>query len=61
LLLNLRYIKQKKYKSAIDLLFSGAKTLLKHKQTGSGIDLSLYLIDAYNEEEMPVTEESRGI
>lgn len=47
--------------SAIDLLYSGAETLLKHKQTGSGIDLSLYLIDAYNEEQMSVTEESRGI
>ncbi|RIA93012.1 hypothetical protein C1645_37012 [Glomus cerebriforme] len=55
-----RYIKQKKYKSAIDLLFSGAQTLLKHKQTGSGSDLSLYLIDAYNEEKMPVTDESRA-
>lgn len=55
-----RYIKQKKYKSAIDLLFSGAQTLLNHKQTGSGTDLSLYLIDAYNEEKMPVTDESRA-
>ncbi|CAB4434396.1 unnamed protein product [Rhizophagus irregularis] len=55
-----RYIKQKKYMSAIDLLYSGAETLLKHKQTGSGIDLSLYLIDAYNEEQMSVTEESRA-
>ncbi|RIB14577.1 hypothetical protein C2G38_1973012 [Gigaspora rosea] len=55
-----RYIKQKKYSRAIDLLFSGAQTLLKHKQTGSGVDLSLYLIDAYNDEEMVVNEESRA-
>ncbi|CAG8696903.1 2834_t:CDS:2 [Cetraspora pellucida] len=42
------------------LLYSGAQTLLKHKQTGSGVDLSLYLIDAYNDEEMAVNDESRA-
>ncbi|CAG8614947.1 5815_t:CDS:2 [Paraglomus brasilianum] len=55
-----RYIKQEKHNSAIELLYSGGQLLLEHKQIGSGTDLSLYLVDAYKEAEIPVTEESRA-
>ncbi|CAG8529690.1 1843_t:CDS:2 [Diversispora eburnea] len=55
-----RYLKQKKFDHAIDLLFSGAQLLLTHKQTGSGGDLCLYMITAYSEAELPVSEESRA-
>ncbi|KAF9934830.1 hypothetical protein FBU30_010803 [Linnemannia zychae] len=54
-----RYVKANNYKDAIDLLYSGALLLLKHKQTGSGTDLALYLIEVYNLAKVPVTEESR--
>ncbi|KAG9285574.1 hypothetical protein G9A89_006563 [Geosiphon pyriformis] len=54
-----RLIKQKQYSKAIDLLYTGARSLLEHKQSGSATDLSLYMIDAYSEGELPVTDESR--
>ncbi|CAG8603255.1 6337_t:CDS:2 [Ambispora leptoticha] len=54
-----RLIKQKQYDKAIDVLYSGAQSLLEHKQSGSGTDLSLYLIDAYLAEELSVNDESR--
>ncbi|KAF9959304.1 hypothetical protein BGZ72_009881 [Mortierella alpina] len=54
-----RYVKAHNYKDAIDLLRSGALLLLQHKQSGSGTDLALYLIEVYNLEKTPVTEESR--
>lgn len=40
-----RYIKQKKYNDALLLLHSGAETLLKHGQSGSGTDLALYFVE----------------
>ncbi|KAG0366937.1 hypothetical protein BC939DRAFT_434232 [Gamsiella multidivaricata] len=54
-----RYVKAHNYKDAIDLLHSGSLLLLKHKQTGSGTDLAIYLIEVYNLDKVPVTEESR--
>ncbi|CAG8522102.1 5144_t:CDS:2 [Ambispora gerdemannii] len=54
-----RLIKQKQHSKAIDILYSGARSLLEHKQSGSGTDLSLYLIDAYLTEELSVNDESR--
>ncbi|CAG8486405.1 3691_t:CDS:2 [Acaulospora colombiana] len=54
-----RYVKQKKYDIAIDLLFSGVQTLLSQKQSGSGLDLSLYMMDVYIEGELQVSDESR--
>ncbi|KAG0319987.1 hypothetical protein BGZ99_004809 [Dissophora globulifera] len=54
-----RYIKAQNYKDAIDLLHSGSMLLLKHKQAGSGADLALYLVEVYNLDKVPVTEESR--
>ncbi|KAF9291078.1 hypothetical protein BGZ68_005174 [Mortierella alpina] len=54
-----RYVKAHNYQDAINLLRSGALLLLQHKQSGSGTDLALYLIEVYNLEKTPVTEESR--
>ncbi|KAF9997337.1 hypothetical protein BGZ79_008961 [Entomortierella chlamydospora] len=54
-----RYVKAQNYKDAIDLLHSGSLLLLKHNQAGSGADLGLYLIEVYNLDKVPVTEESR--
>ncbi|KAF9583648.1 hypothetical protein BGW38_008944 [Lunasporangiospora selenospora] len=54
-----RHVKAHNYASAIELLHSGAMLLLKHKQAGSGADLSLYLVEVYNLDKVPVTEESR--
>ncbi|KAF9929037.1 hypothetical protein BGZ67_006612 [Mortierella alpina] len=54
-----RYVKARNYTDAINLLRSGALLLLQHKQSGSGTDLALYLIEVYNLEKTPVTEESR--
>ncbi|KAF8938033.1 hypothetical protein EDD21DRAFT_374806 [Dissophora ornata] len=54
-----RYVKAQNYKDAIDLLHSGSLLLLKHKQAGSGTDLALYLVEVYNLNKVPVTEESR--
>ncbi|KAI1293455.1 hypothetical protein EDD11_008353 [Mortierella claussenii] len=54
-----RYVKAHSYKDAINLLHSGSLLLLKHKQAGSGTDLALYLIEIYNLDKVPVTEESR--
>lgn len=58
--LRVRYVKAHNYQDAINLLRSGALLLLQHKQSGSGTDLALYLIEVYNLEKTPVTEESRG-
>ncbi|KAG0259881.1 hypothetical protein BG011_002332 [Mortierella polycephala] len=54
-----RYVKAHNYKDAISLLRSGALLLLQHKQAGSGTDLALYLVEVYNLDKVPVTEESR--
>lgn len=58
--LQTRYVGAQNYKDAIDLLHSGSLLLLKHKQGGSGTDLALYLIEVYNLNKLPVTDETRG-
>lgn len=42
-----RFIKQKKYSNAIELLVDGCKNMLQYNQHGSAIDLSERLIDIY--------------
>ena len=42
-----RYVKQEKWNDAVDILFSGAQSLLKAGQGGSGGDLCLLLVDVY--------------
>ncbi|KAG0335665.1 hypothetical protein BG000_007334 [Podila horticola] len=54
-----RYVKAHNYADAIKLLRSGALLLLQHKQVGSGTDLALYMVEVYNLDKVPVTEESR--
>ncbi|KAH3872275.1 Golgi to ER traffic protein 4 homolog [Dreissena polymorpha] len=51
-----RYSTAKKYAEAIDLLYNGALTLLKHKQYESGSDLALLMVDVLNTAKEPVTE-----
>ncbi|CAO3667782.1 unnamed protein product [Umbelopsis vinacea] len=46
------------YRDAIELLHSGAVSLLNQKQSGSGSDLALYMIEIYKLANTPVTEES---
>lgn len=55
-----RYVKAHNFADAIKLLRSGALLLLQHKQAGSGADLALYMVEVYNLDKVPVTEESRG-
>jgi Golgi to ER traffic protein 4 len=54
------YTKQEKYRDVIELLHSGAVSLLKAKQSGSGSDLAMYMIETYKLANTPVTEESLG-
>jgi len=53
-----RYTKQQKYQEVIELLHSGSVSLLKQKQSGSGSDLALYMLETYKLANTPVTEES---
>lgn len=47
-----RYVKQSAWSSAIDILYSGALSLLKAGQGGSGGDLCLFLVEVYNKGEI---------
>ncbi|CAK9441490.1 uncharacterized protein LODBEIA_P53580 [Lodderomyces beijingensis] len=51
-----RYVKGKQYQEARDLLYQGATILTKNKEYASAADLINYLIQVYEEEELPVTE-----
>lgn len=55
-----RYIKSGQYDTAIDVLFQSAKELLRVGQTGSGVDLTSFLLDVYDQKPEPITDESRG-
>jgi hypothetical protein len=55
-----RYVKSRQYDTAIDVLFQSARELLKAGQTGSGVDLTLFLLDVYENKEEKVSDESRG-
>ncbi|KAJ9125435.1 hypothetical protein QFC22_000396 [Naganishia vaughanmartiniae] len=48
------------YDSAIQVLFGSAKELLKLKEWGSGCDLAVYLVQAYERGEVNVTAESKA-
>ncbi|KAJ9108951.1 hypothetical protein QFC21_000273 [Naganishia friedmannii] len=48
------------YDSAIEVLFGIAKELLKLKEWGSGCDLAVYLVQAYEKGEVEVTAESKA-
>ncbi|ESO87201.1 hypothetical protein LOTGIDRAFT_154705 [Lottia gigantea] len=53
-----RYNAQHKYTEAIDLLYTGASTLLKNNQHTSGADLAMLLIDVLNKSEASVTSQN---
>lgn len=55
-----RYFKQNNYNAAIDLLFHGALLLLKAGEGGSGGDLCLFLVDAYNKGEVKPDAATKG-
>ncbi|RKP26175.1 hypothetical protein SYNPS1DRAFT_14561 [Syncephalis pseudoplumigaleata] len=51
----------KQYERAIELLSSGATLLLEHKQYSSGVDLSHYLLDVYQQTSTPVNKDTLGL
>ncbi|XP_044731601.1 Golgi to ER traffic protein 4 homolog [Chrysoperla carnea] len=52
-----RYLGQKKYSEALDLLYNGAHILLQHGQLGSGADLAILYVDVLIQSDTPVLEE----
>ncbi|KAG8191155.1 hypothetical protein JTE90_016668 [Oedothorax gibbosus] len=52
-----RYLSQKKYDDLISLLYDGSILFFTHSQHNSGSDLSVLLINVFNESEVPVTDE----
>ncbi|KAF2474287.1 DUF410-domain-containing protein [Lindgomyces ingoldianus] len=55
-----RYTKQSNWPAATDILFSGAQSLLKAGQGGSGGDLCIFLLDVFNKAETRPDAESKG-
>ncbi|KAF8840215.1 hypothetical protein BDN67DRAFT_930847 [Paxillus ammoniavirescens] len=55
-----RYSKSAQYDTAVDVLFQSARELLKSGQQGSGTDLTLFMLDVYENKGENVTDESRG-
>ncbi|XP_020605518.1 Golgi to ER traffic protein 4 homolog [Orbicella faveolata] len=49
-----RYISQKCYDEAIEIVHNGACLFLKHKQEGSGNDLALLMLECFRTAEVPV-------
>jgi hypothetical protein len=56
-----RYTKAGQNDTAIDVLFQSARKLFKVSQHGSGTDLTIFLIEVYENAGVPVDEESRGL
>lgn len=55
-----RYIRQKAYGEAIEVLYNAAKQLLEANEAGSASDLTLYLLSTYNLAETPVDGDSKA-
>lgn len=55
-----RYVKQKAYNEAIEVLYKGAESLLKAKQYASASDLVLYILEVYTVAEVAVDSVSRN-
>jgi len=55
-----RYLKQENYPAAVDIVFTGATSLLKAGQSGSGGDLCLLLLSVYRDGGVKPTSESKG-
>ncbi|KAI0703769.1 hypothetical protein BC835DRAFT_1404009 [Cytidiella melzeri] len=55
-----RYQKSGQYDTAIDVLFQSARELFKIGQQGSGTDLTVFMLDVYDNKGEKVDSESRG-
>ncbi|KAJ7352280.1 hypothetical protein DFH08DRAFT_858438 [Mycena albidolilacea] len=55
-----RYTKSGQYDTAIDVLFQSARELFKAGQSGSGVDLTGFLLEVYEAKGETVSDESRG-
>ncbi len=55
-----RYVKQENWDAAIDVLFGGARALLKAGQGGSGGDLCVFLMEVYNKAELVPDAGNKG-
>ena len=55
-----RYVKSNQFDTAIDVLFQSARELFKNGQTGSGVDLTGFMLDVYETKAEAVSDESRG-
>jgi golgi to ER traffic protein 4 len=55
-----RYIKQKNWDSAIDVLHNVAQSLLKAQQGGSASDLCIMMVDVYKQAETKPDATSKG-
>lgn len=55
-----RNVRTKSYSDAIELLYHAAQILLKSSQPATGSDLTSYLLEIYNEAEIPVDSSSRS-
>ncbi|KAJ3015844.1 hypothetical protein HKX48_004348 [Thoreauomyces humboldtii] len=55
-----RYLKQKKYASALELLHQGSKNMLQYNQIGSAADLAQRMLDLYESESLPVDATNRS-
>lgn len=52
-----RYLSQKKYNELLDLLYTGAQTLLNNDQHSSGTDLGMLVVDTLTEFEVADPEQ----
>lgn len=55
-----RYVKAGQYDAAFDVLLQSSRELLKNGQAGSGTDLAIFLLDAYDQKGEPASVESIG-
>jgi golgi to ER traffic protein 4 len=56
-----RYSKASQYDTAIQVLFQSARELIKAGQQGSGTDLTIFLLEVYENKGQVVDDESRGL
>lgn len=55
-----RYLRAENYEAAIDILFSGAQELLQAGQSGSGVDLCVFMVEVHVQGQVKVDAESKG-
>ncbi len=56
-----RYLKQKKFQDAIDLLFDGCKNMIQYQQLGSVIDLTERLLEVFELNGLGLSDVTRAI